>query len=291
MTKAENKRALLRKILNSGNSTAVGVHDGLTAKICSQYNFDALWASGLEISASYGILDANIISLEETIHNIRIVVSSTDLPVIVDGDSGYGNALNVIRTVEKIEGTGAAGWCLEDNVFPKKNSFFEGVRRHIVSIHEQVKKIEAAKSAQYDADFVLIARTEALIQNMGLKNALERCRAYADAGADAVLIHSKQSEPSEIFNFMENWDRDTPVIAIPTTYYNTSSRELFDRGISLVIFANHGMRASIKAIESVMERLSETGRISDIECQISNLEHVFQLLNIEKLKKLEHDFL
>jgi len=137
---------------------------------------------------------------------------------VADCDNGYGNAINVMRTVGEFERAGAAGVCIEDNDFPKRCSFYAGVKRDLVPVDEHARKIEAATAARRDPAFAVIARTEALIAGLGVDEALGRARAYAAAGADAVLVHSKARDFGELAAFAAAWDGRVPLVAVPTTY-------------------------------------------------------------------------
>ena len=211
----ESQRLLLR---GPGIILAAGAHDALSAKLAEQSGFDAIWASGFGLSAVQAVPDANILTLTETLEAVRRIVDAVGIPVIADCDNGYGNAINVMRTAAEFERAGAAGICIEDNEFPKRCSFYAGVRRDLVPVEEHARKVQAASAARQDADFLVIARTEALIVGLGLDEALRRARAYADAGADAVLVHSKSSNFTELKDFSRSWDRPVPLVAVPTTY-------------------------------------------------------------------------
>src|SRR5205085_3953085 len=183
-------RPSLRQMLGSPAPIVLaGAHDVLSARLVAEAGFDGVWASGFEISASHGVPDASILTMTETLDAARRMADAVSIPVVADCDTGFGNAINAIRTVEAFERAGVAGICIEDNVFPKRCSFYPGVKRLLADTDEQQLKIRAAKSAGSE-DFVVIARTEALIAGWGLEEALKRGRGYADAGADAVLIHS-----------------------------------------------------------------------------------------------------
>src|SRR4029077_273167 len=157
---------------------AAGAHDALSAKLAEQAGFDAIWASGFGISAVQAVPDANILTLTETLEAVRRIVGAVGVPVIADCDNGYGNAINVMRTTGEFERAGAAGICIEDNEFPKRCSFYAGVRRDLVPAEEHARKVEAATAARHRRDFAVIARTEALIAGLGLEDALRRAHAY-----------------------------------------------------------------------------------------------------------------
>src|SRR5438874_11810222 len=209
----ESRRLLLR---GPGIVLAAGAHDALSAKLAEQAGFDAIWAGGFGISAVQAVPDANILTLTETLEAVRRIVDTVGIPVVADCDNGYGNAINVMRTAAEFERAGAAGICIEDNEFPKRCSFYAGVRRDLVPAGEHARKIEAATTARRAASFLVIARTEALIVGLGLDEALRRATAYARAGADAVLVHSKASDFRELSEFSSRWDGPVPLVAVPT---------------------------------------------------------------------------
>src|SRR5499425_1330572 len=185
------RRGLLELFGRPGVVLAAGAHDALSAKLAEEAGFEAIWASGFGISAVQAVPDANILTLTETLDAVRRICDAVDIPVVADCDNGYGNAINVMRTVTEFERAGAAGICIEDNEFPKRCSFYAGVRRDLVPAEEHGRKIEAATAARRTPDFLVIARTEALIVGLGLDEAMSRARLYAESGADAVLVHSK----------------------------------------------------------------------------------------------------
>jgi len=290
--RARSKPALLReRLAGPGLVIAVGAHDALCAKLIEEAGFDAVWASGFGISAVSAVPDANILTMTENLDAVKRIADAVELPVIADCDTGYGNAINVMRTVHEYERTGAAGICLEDNVFPKRCSFYPGVRRELVPIEEHARKIEAAKSAQRDPDFVVVARTEALIAGWGVGEALRRARAYREAGADAVLVHSKAPTFDELAEFARHWDRSCPLVAVPTTYPEVRPEELEAAGFKMAIFANQPLRAAIPAIRRALRAMREAGRPGVIEREIAPLEEVYELVGVAKLKESERRYL
>jgi phosphoenolpyruvate phosphomutase len=192
--------------------------------------------------------------------------------------------------VQAFEAAGIAGLCIEDNVFPKRCSFYPGVKRLLADVDEQVLKIRAALKARAQ-DFVVVARTEALIAGWGLEEALRRGRAYADAGADAILIHSSQSTVDEVAEFAAEWDRLTPLVCVPTTYKTASVDELARRGFKMVIFANQGLRAAIRATGSALTSIKSTGCASSVDEQIVPLSEVYRLVRLSELKANEREYL
>jgi phosphoenolpyruvate phosphomutase len=265
----------------------IGAHNGLSSKLGEEAGFDAIWASGFEISASYAIPDANILTMAENLAAAKMMNDATTIPIVADCDNGYGNAINVIRCVEEYERSGIAAICIEDNIFPKRCSFYAGVRRELASVDEHAGKIRAAKGAQRDADFVVIARTEALIAGWGMDEALTRGRAYADAGADLVLIHSKAREPDEVLAFARQWDRPVPLVCVPTIYKDTRVGTLFEAGYKMVIFANHGIRSSIKAMTETFATLRRELHTGSVEPLVVPLPRVYELIGVDDMKRDE----
>lgn len=289
---AQTKTDRLRSLLLREEVVAVaGAHSALSAKLVQEAGFDAIWASGFEISTLRGVPDANILSMAELLEVAQQINEAAAIPVIADCDNGFGNAINVIRTVSEYEKAGIAAICIEDSVFPKRCSFYSGVKRELVSIEEHAGKIRAAKKAQKDPDFVVIARTEALIAGWGLDEALKRATAYAEAGADAILIHSKSNSADEVKAFAASWKNSCPLIAVPTTYHTTTLEDLGDAGFKVVIFANHAMRASIRAMRETLKTLRKAGRASAVENSIVSLEEVYELIGLSELRSDEKEFL
>lgn len=281
-----------RTLLGSASIVlAAGAHDALSAKLAEEAGFDAIWASGFGISAVQALPDANILTLTETLEAVRRIVDAVGIPVIADCDNGYGNAINVMRTAAEFERAGAAGICIEDNEFPKRCSFYAGVRRELVPVGEHARKVQAATSARRDPGFLVIARTEALIAGLGLEEALLRARAYSDAGADAVLVHSKARDFAELKEFAAQWDRRAPLVAVPTTYPTVTLDELETAGFRLAIFANQTLRAAIVAMRDTLREIRREGRTVSVEGRIAPLEEVYALVGVPELKSNEQRFL
>jgi phosphoenolpyruvate phosphomutase len=285
---SEPRRTLLR---GPSIVLAAGAHDALSAKLAEEAGFDAIWASGFGISAVQAVPDANILTLTETLEAVRRIVDAVGIPVIADCDNGYGNAINVMRTAAEFERAGAAGICIEDNEFPKRCSFYAGVRRELVPVEEHARKVEAATAARRDPGFLVIARTEALIAGLGLEEALRRARAYAEAGADAVLVHSKSSDFSELRCFTAAWDGAVPLVAVPTTYPDVTAAELEAAGFRMAIFANQALRAAIVAMRAALREMRADGAAGSIEGRIASLEEVYALVGVPELKANEQRFL
>src|SRR5881296_4347130 len=283
----------LRDLLHrSGIVTAVGAHDALSAKLVQEAGFDAIWASGFGISAALKCIpDASFVTLTEQLDVERNMVEAVGIPIIADCDTGYGNALNVMRTVTDHERAGIAAICIEDNVFPKRCSFYAGVRRELVPIDEHCGKIKAAKAAQTVPDFMVIARTEALIAGWGQEEALKRAEAYAKAGADAVLIHSKSPTFDELRAVSQQWTGRVPLVVVPTIFGAVTADELERHGFKIVIFANQVIRTSIRATRDTLDVLKREGRAEAVADRMVSLQEVYDLVGVTKLEEDERKFL
>lgn len=288
MSKARKLRDLMKK---EGPIVIAGAHNGISGKLVEEAGFEAIWASGFEISAAHAVPDANILTMSEALEAAKQMNDVTSIPVIADCDNGYGNAINVIRCVEEYEKAGIAAICIEDNIFPKRCSFYAGVKRELVPVDEHAGKIRAAIGARKDPDFVIISRTEALIAGWGKEEALTRCNAYADAGADAVLCHSKNPLSEEVLDFARSWDRDTPLVVVPTIFKSATVTELYEGGYKMIIFANHAMRSSIKAMREALHILRKEEKAESVDDYIVTLPQVYELVGVPDLKCNEKEYL
>ena len=285
------KSRRLRKLLEGKDVIRiVGAHDGLSAKLVENNGFDGVWASGFEISTSFGVPDASILTMTQFLERACEINDSVNIPVIADCDVGYGNVNNVIHMINKYEAAGIAAVCIEDKSFPKINSFIHGAQK-LAPISEFVGKILAAKNAQEDYDFMLIARVEALVAGLGMDEALTRANAYIKAGADSILIHSKLNDPSEIITFCNEWNKRSPIIVVPTTYPMLHIDEMTELGIKIVIYANQGIRAAIKATNCVLQEIERSGSLLSSNDLIAPMEYVFNLQGMSNIKRAEKMYL
>lgn len=266
-------------------------HDGLSAKIVQEAGFKGIWGSGLSISAALGVRDNNEASWTQVLEVLEFMSDATSIPILLDADTGYGNFNNVRRLVNKLEQREVAAMCIEDKLFPKTNSFIDGEQQPLAEIDEFVGKIKAAKDTQQDPDFSVVARVEALIAGWGLSEALKRAEAYHRAGADAILMHSKISSADQILSFMEAWQDTCPVVIVPTMYYKTPTQVFEEAGVSVVIWANHMLRASIKAMQQIAAQIYSEKSLSSIEDQVVPVKEIFRLQNASELKEAEKRYL
>jgi phosphoenolpyruvate phosphomutase len=210
-TMTPGKATRLRRLLDSAQlEFLMEAHNGVSAQIVERCGFKGIWASGLAISTQYGVRDSNEASWTQVVDMLEFMSDVTSIPILLDGDTGYGNFNNMRRLVKKLEQRGIAGVAIEDKQFPKLNSFIDGDRQPLADIDEFCGKIKAGKDSQDDPDFCVIARVEALIAGWRMNEALKRAEAYRAAGADAILIHSKLPRADEILDFTREWARRCP---------------------------------------------------------------------------------
>src|ERR1700744_1782312 len=289
---AATRSAKLRQMLLSPElEFLMEAHNGLSARIVREAGFKGIWASGLSISAQFGVHDNNEASWTQVVDMLEFMADASDLPILLDGDTGYGNFNNMRRLVRKLEQRGIAGVCIEDKQFPKTNSFLNGERQQLADIGEFAGKITAGKDTQSDPDFSIVARVEALIAGWGMDEALRRAEAYRLAGADAILIHSKLSKADEIVTFAREWARRSPLIIVPTRYYSTPTDVFREAGISTVIWANHLLRAAASAMQGVAKEIFQSQTLVNVEDRIVSVNEVFRLQDADEYSAAERIYL
>jgi phosphoenolpyruvate phosphomutase len=287
-TRSEKLRAMLE---SSELEFLMEAHNGLSARIVREAGFKGIWASGLSISAQFGVRDNNEVSWTQVVDMLEFMADASDLPILLDGDTGYGNFNNLRRLVRKLEQRGIAGVCIEDKQFPKTNSFLNGERQPLADIDEFAGKIAAGKDTQTDPNFSIVARVEALIAGRGMEEALHRAEAYRRAGADAILIHSKLSKADEILAFSREWAQRCPLVIVPTRYYSTPTDVFREAGISTVIWANHLVRSAVTAMQSVAKDIHDSETLVNVEDRIVSVEEIFRLQNTEEYAAAERQYL
>ena len=283
-----SKFEVLRKDLESKSILKVGgAFDALSAKLVEINGFDAIWAGSFAISATHALPDASILTMTEFLNAATNMEASCNIPIIADCDTGFGGPSNVNHMIKKYEKSGIAAVCIEDKTFPKQNSFLEDSKQELLPEKEFVAKIIAAKEAQENPNFMLIARTEALISGMGMKEAIKRANAYEKAGADAILIHSKQNSPEEVFEFSESWGGTLPLVVVPTSFPTVKIDELISHKIKMIIYANQTLRATHAIISKVLGQLKNSTSINDISVDMTSMQEIFQLQETYNIKKQE----
>lgn len=287
-----NKTTQFKQMLNSNQLEFImEAHNGLSARIVEETGFKGIWGSGLTISASMGVRDSNELSWTQVLEIVEFMSDATSIPLMLDADTGYGNFNNMRRLVRKLEQIGVAAACIEDKIFPKCNSFINSEDQSLADIDEFCGKIKAAKDTQQDPDFCVVARTEAFVVGRGLKEALLRADAYTRAGADAILVHSKISKADEVLAFMAEWQDTCPIVIVPTKYYATPTEVFAEAGISLVIWANHLLRASIVTMQKTAARLFREQSLLGIEQEVATVKEIFRLQHDDELREAELRYL
>ncbi len=288
MTKTQQFRQLLH---SSSLEFLMEAHNGLSAKIVEETGFKAIWASGLSISAALGVRDNNEASWTQVLEVVEYMSDASDIPILLDGDTGYGNFNNMRRLVRKLEQRGVAAVCIEDKLFPKTNSFINGEQQPLADIDEFAGKIKAAKDAQVDPNFSVVARLEAFIAGWGIDEMLRRADAFYEAGADALLVHSKKSTPDQILQFADAWDLPCPIVIVPTMYYSTPTEIFEEAGISIAIWANHNVRSSILAMQETCRLIYQERSIVSAEDRIVPVKEIFRLQDADELAEAEERYL
>lgn len=281
---------LLRKILSQEKAILVpGIYDAFSAKIFKQAGFKVLYMTGSGLTASLtGMPDVGILTMTEMVNQARNIVNAVDLPLICDADDGYGNPINVIRTVKEYERAGVAGIHIEDQVAPKKCGHFED--KQVIPAEEMVKKIEAAHYAREDDQFLLIARTDSRSVK-GLEEALKRARLYFEAGADMIFVESPQSvdelktisgELSDIpllVNMVEGGK--TPILPF---------EDLQEMGFKIVLYPTSSIRAVAKALQELAAGLCRKKGTKDFETRLVTFEERNEITGLADIKELEKRF-
>jgi phosphoenolpyruvate phosphomutase len=266
-----------------------GAFDAMSAKLVEINGFDAVWAGSFAISATHAVPDASIMTMTEFLQIAKNMVDSCDIPIIADCDTGFGGPSNVSHLVKQYEQAGVAGISIEDKIFPKQNSLLENGKQELLSEKDFVAKIIAGKESKINSDFMIIARTEALIAGLGLDEALKRATAYENAGADAILIHSKSKTPQEIFQFCDSWNGKVPLVVVPTTYGSVTIDELITHDIKMVIYANQTLRMAHKSMSSLLRKLKNAKRLDEVNQDISSMEEIFELQKMFEIHSQEKD--
>ncbi len=282
----------LQRLLEPRGQTGVGVHDGLSTLLASKYAFDFVWVSSFCNSAAMGLPDAGILGAEEMLGMVRLVRRNTSLPIVVDMDAGYGDPLKIYHVVKEMVRAGASALCIEDNPSSKRCSLYDDFERTLVTAEEHMARVRAAKAAvaEVEGHCLIVARTEAFLACMDVKEALRRATAYADAGADAVFVQSVDATGGEILNFCRGWRKRTPVFLAPTRISHIPKTELFDAGASHIMHANQGLRAAHAAMDHVFRALADLPSSSGVETEISTVKQVSADVGANRIESLERMF-
>lgn len=269
------KNALGEALEHKKTLMVAGAFDGLSARLIQRAGFDAVWASGFCISASKSIPDMSVLTATELLDRVAEMLDSTSIPLIVDCDEGYGHLLSTTRLVKQLHSQGVQSICIEDNLYPKINSFYKASQRSLVSTEAFCEKLRAIKDIA--PEVVLIARTEALIAGLGLEEAVRRGHAYSQSGADLILLHSAYDELSQYKHLISAWSANTPMIVIPTMSIHAKFADFVQLGFKMVIYPNQPLRASVWLMEKALHELRDTGNPSLISGSMVPMDYIFKL--------------
>jgi len=286
----ERKTARFRRLLKEKDFLLIpGAFNALSARLIEQAGFEAVYVSGAAVAGNFvGVPDIGLTTLTEVLENARNIVSATGLPVLCDADTGFGNAINMLRTVREFENAGVAGIQIEDQVMPKKCGHTEG--KLLISREEMVQKIRAAVDARRDPDFTLVVRTDAIAVT-GLEDALERAQAYRDAGGDVLFVEAPRTVEEmrritrtvkglHLANMVEGGGK-TPILP---------PAELKEMGYRMAIYPVSAWMASIKAIQEVLAALREEGTTARFAPRMVSFREMFEVVGRSAYESLEKKY-
>lgn len=282
MTSAQTLRQLFAE---SGGFVVPGVPNALTAKIAEEIGFRALLFTGAGFAnIELGVPDMGLTTMTEVVQQVQRIVDAVDIPVIADADTGYGNALNVRRTVRELERAGAAAILLEDQVFPKRCGHFD--RKRVIPAEEMVSKLKAALDTRRDPAVVIWARTDARA-TLGIDEAIRRAQAYAQAGADATFVEAPLSEEE-----LRRIPRSIPVPQMANVIEGGKTpvfpaRELSAMGFKLIVNANLALRGAVKGIQTVLTALARDGGTEAVREHMITWEERQRLVGLREFEELE----
>ena len=288
----EFRRKRLRQLLQLRPIVkALEVHSGITALIAEKTivqnkeeldQFDAMWISSLCDSTAKGKPDIELVDMSSRIRTIDDVMDVSTKPIILDGDTG-GLIEHFVYNVRTLERLGVSAIIIEDKTGLKKNSVFgNDVEQTQDSIAHFCEKIKAGKQAQLSEDFMIIARIESLILEKGIADALQRAYAYVAAGADGIMIHSRQKTPDEIFAFCDAFrqkDKNTPIVVVPTSYHSVLEEQLAAHGINIVIYANQLTRSAFPAMQETAASILKHHRAKEADAQLMSIKDIITLID------------
>ena len=288
----EFRRKRLRQLIEMRPVVKImEAHSGLTGLICEKTvvesngrldQFDGMWVSSLCDSTDRGKPDIELVDMTSRMRTIDDILEVTTKPIILDGDTG-GLTEHFVYNVRTLERSGVSAVIIEDKVGLKKNSLFgTEVKQTQDSIENFSAKIRAGKNVQLTDDFMIIARIESLILEQGMKDALTRAEAFAAAGADGIMIHSRKKDPAEIFEFCDKFrelDKHTPIVVVPTSFNSVTEEELSSHGVNIVIYANQLMRAAFPVMVSTAEEILKNHRAMEVDSKLMPFKDIIRLID------------
>jgi len=264
----------MRKLLKKKCIKALEAHSGLSALVVENSKFDAIWESSLTDSASKGLQDNELITMDSRIHTVREIRNVSTKPIIFDGDTG-GQLDHFPYWVKQLEKEGVSIIVIEDKAFPKVNSLKENAKHNLESVNKFCEKISAGKKVA--KNIMIFARLESLIAGRSMDEALRRATRFVNAGADGIMIHSKVQVGDEVLEFARRFKKKVPLMCVPTTYNNITDKKLEEAGFNIIIHANHLLRASLSAMEKTANDIYKQDNSEGLE-----IKPVKDLLNYTK---------
>ncbi|MFX0069898.1 MAG: phosphoenolpyruvate mutase [Candidatus Hermodarchaeota archaeon] len=304
---SEERRKKLKDLLDKKKTLKfIEAHDGISAIISNEtritnnkgeiIEFDGIWESSFTDSASKGYPDADIITIDSRCETLRYILDATNKPVIFDGDTG-GDPTNFEFFVKRLENMGVSMVLIEDKTFPKRNSLDPECSQIQEDPNRFAIKIRRGKEVITTNDFMIGARIESFISGAGLKDAISRAKIYLEAGVDAIMIHSKDESPRDILEFSKEYNKLSeelgyrkPLICVPTTYNTISAQELENHGFNIIIYANHLLRASHRAMKKAAKKILKHGRTIEVESLCTPLEDIFDEVGLSTIKKKDKKY-
>ncbi len=290
-TTPQNRIKKLKRLLELKPMVRIlEAHNGLTGLIVEKTKieeeerikeFDGMWVSSLCDSTAKGKPDIEVVDFSSRLGTINDILEVTTKPIIIDGDTG-GQAEHFVFSVRSLERLGISAIIIEDKVGLKRNSLWgTEVIQELDTVENFAEKISAGKKAQVTDDFMIIARIESFIVGAGLEDALRRAHAYIEAGADGIMIHSKEKTPREIFDFCREYNKfvdAVPLVVVPTSYCHVTEQELQEAGVNLVIYANHLIRSAYPAMVNTARNILLNERALECEEECMSINEILNLI-------------
>lgn len=287
----EVRRAKLKKLLNLKPVVKVmEAHNGLSALVVENAKvvkddkietFDAMWLSSLTDSTAKGKPDIELVDMTSRLRTIDEVMEVTTKPIILDGDTG-GEIEHFVFNVKTLERIGVSAVIIEDKIGLKKNSLFgTEVEQTQDTIEHFSAKIRAGKKALTTKDFMIIARIESLILKQGMDDAIKRAKAFIEAGADGIMIHSREKEPDEIFEFCDKFNEfapNVPLVVVPTSFNKVYEDEFAKKGVNIVIYANHLIRSAYPSMMETAEEILKNNRCAEVDDKCLPIKEILTLI-------------
>lgn len=285
-----SKSKQLRKLMREKDVVlSVGAFDIVSARVIERMGVDTLWVSSFGTSASMiGYPDANFVGLGELLDFVNRMDNGTNSPIIVDADNGYGSAVNVIRTVKELIKAGASCAMIEDQVFPKHCGLYPG-HRPIIDQDVMCGRIKAAKDAQTDPDFMLMARSDAFGAGLGLSGAIERGEAYAEAGADLILPISRDLD--DVVAFARAWKSSTPIVIVPTLWPSVTAAQVKEWGFKLNIYSVQVWQAALKGVRDFIGALQTSGGVASSQEHMLKFSELLDLVDLQQIVAWEEKYI